>query len=95
VVFLGIFPTAIAFTTWAYALSRTTATNMGATTYLVPVVTVLLAWAFLAQVPPWLSIVGGAVCLIGVAVTRSKRRLSRRPEPADEAASEPTGQVRS
>lgn len=34
-VFLGVFPTAIAFTTWAYALRRTTAGRMGATTYLV------------------------------------------------------------
>lgn len=77
IVYLGVFPTAVAFTTWAYALSRTTATKMGATTYIVPVVTVLLAWAFLGQVPPWLSVVGGAVCLAGVAVTRSKRQPVR------------------
>jgi drug/metabolite transporter (DMT)-like permease len=81
--YLGIFPTAIAFTTWAYALSHTTATKMGATTYIVPAVTVLLAWALLSQVPPWLAVVGGVVCLAGVAVTRSKRRLvGRRREPA-------------
>jgi len=35
-VYLGVFPTAIGFLTWAYALSRTTAGRMGATTYLVP-----------------------------------------------------------
>ena len=79
IVYLGVFPTALAFTTWAYALSRTTAAKMGATTYLVPVVTVLLAWAFLDQVPAWLSLAGGAACLVGVAVTRSKRRVSPRP----------------
>ena len=45
VVYLGAFPTAIAFTTWAYALSHTTAGRMGATTYLVPPVTIMLAWA--------------------------------------------------
>ena len=45
VVYLGAFPTAIAFTTWAYALSHTTAGRMGATTYLVPPVTIVLAWA--------------------------------------------------
>jgi drug/metabolite transporter (DMT)-like permease len=94
VLYLGIFPTAIAFTTWAYALSRTTATNMGATTYIVPAVTVLLAWAFLSQVPPWLSFVGGAVCLVGVAVTRSKRQLTWRREPAESLA-EPADHVRS
>lgn len=76
IIYLGIFPTALAFTTWAYALSRTTATNMGATTYIVPVLTVLLAWALLGQAPPWLSLAGGALCLIGVGVTRSKLRLA-------------------
>ena len=35
-VYLGVFPTAVAFTTWAYALARTTAGQMGAATYLVP-----------------------------------------------------------
>jgi len=90
ILYLGVFPTAVAFTTWAYALSRTTATKMGATTYIVPALTVLLAWAFLGQVPPWLSFVGGAVCLVGVAVTRSKWQLARgRREPA-EGPAEPT-----
>lgn len=86
VIYLGIFPTALAFTTWAYALSRTTATNMGATTYIVPVLTVLLAWAFLGQLPPWLSLVGGTLCLIGVGVTRSKRHLAWRREPSADLA---------
>jgi drug/metabolite transporter (DMT)-like permease len=87
IIYLGLFPTAIAFTTWAYALSHTTAAKMGATTYLVPAITVLLAWAFLGQVPPWLSFVGGAACLAGVAVTRSKRPFARRQqEPAGELA---------
>src|ERR1035437_9716766 len=33
IIYLGVFPTALAFSTWAYALSRTTAGKMGATTY--------------------------------------------------------------
>lgn len=35
-VYLGAFPTALGFTTWALALARTTAGRMGATTYVVP-----------------------------------------------------------
>ncbi|MBB6078563.1 drug/metabolite transporter (DMT)-like permease [Streptomyces paradoxus] len=38
--YLGVFPTALAFTTWAYALSRTTASRMGATTYAAPALVV-------------------------------------------------------
>ena len=72
VVFLGVFPTAIAFTTWAYALRRTTAGRMGATTYLIPPVAVLLAWLILGEIPPWGALAGGLVCLIGVAVSRRR-----------------------
>jgi drug/metabolite transporter (DMT)-like permease len=53
-----VFPTAVAFTTWAYALSRTSASKMGATTYLVPFLTVLMSWAILGQVPGWLALAG-------------------------------------
>ena len=68
--YLGVFPTAIAFTTWAYALSRTTAGRMGALTYLVPPLAVVLGWALLGETPPAAALAGGALCLAGVAVTR-------------------------
>lgn len=74
VVYLGIFPTALAFSTWAFALSRTTAGRMGATTYVVPAIVVLLSWIVLGEVPAWLTFVGGALCLAGVAVARTKPR---------------------
>ncbi len=69
-VYLGAFPTAVAFTTWAYALARTTAGRMGATTYLVPPLAVLMGWAILGEVPPVLALLGGALCLAGVAFSR-------------------------
>jgi drug/metabolite transporter (DMT)-like permease len=72
-VYLGVFPTAIGFTTWAYALRRTSAGRMGATTYLVPPLAILIAWAMLGETPPALGFAGGALCLAGVAVTRGAR----------------------
>ncbi|WP_051855687.1 DMT family transporter [Streptomyces sp. NRRL B-1347] len=80
--YLGVFPTALAFTTWAYALSRTTATRMGATTYAVPALVVLLSWAALHEVPGAVTLGGGALCLAGVAVSRSR---SRRPDSGAES----------
>jgi drug/metabolite transporter (DMT)-like permease len=74
VVYLGVFPTAVAFTTWAYALSKTSASKMGATTYLVPALTVLMSWAILGQVPTWLALAGGMLCLAGVALSRGATR---------------------
>lgn len=73
-VFLGVGPTALAFTTWAYALARTDAGRMGATTYLVPAVAIALSAIALQEVPVPLAFVGGALCLVGVAVTRTRRR---------------------
>jgi len=74
VAYLGVFPTAVAFTTWAYALSKTSASKMGATTYLVPALTVLMSWAILGQVPAWLALAGGMLCLVGVALSRRRPR---------------------
>ncbi|SDJ93881.1 DMT family transporter [Streptomyces indicus] len=72
--YLGVFPTALAFTTWAYALARTTAGKMGATTYAVPAIVVLMSWLALDEVPGWLTLLGGVICLAGVGVSRSKGR---------------------
>ncbi|MFF7884954.1 DMT family transporter [Streptomyces sp. NPDC020794] len=74
VLYLGVFPTALAFTTWAYALARTTASRMGATTYAVPALVVAMSWLFLDEVPALLTLAGGALCLTGVAVSRSRPR---------------------
>jgi drug/metabolite transporter (DMT)-like permease len=70
IVYLGVFPTAIGFVTWSYALARTDAGRLAATTYLVPAIAILIGWALLGETPPSLGFVGGAVCLVGVAVTR-------------------------
>lgn len=98
-VYLGVFPTALAFTTWAYALARTTASRMGATTYAVPALVVLMSWLALGEVPGPLTLGGGALCLAGVAVSRSRPRSRNRtvlraaapegaPAPRPEGASE-------
>ncbi|MFD3843425.1 DMT family transporter [Streptomyces sp. NPDC058642] len=88
-VYLGVFPTALAFTTWAYALARTTAGRMGATTYAVPALVVLMSWLALGEVPGLLTLAGGALCLAGVAVSRSRSRAAAvgpRPAKATESA---------
>ncbi len=81
-VYLGVFPTAIAFTTYGYALQHMTASSLGVTTYLVPPITVVLSLVFLDEVPPALTYVGGALALLGVAVARRTSRRSPTPRPA-------------
>jgi len=73
-VYLGIFPTAIAFTTWAYALSLIDAGRLAATTYLVPGTTILISWLVLGEIPTIWGLVGGVICLVGVGLTRRRAR---------------------
>ena len=78
-VYLGVVPTAIAFSTWAFALSRMSAGSLAVTTYIVPALVVIEAFLFFREVPAPLAVVGGAVCLVGVALSR---RRSRTPSAA-------------
>ncbi|MEC3952689.1 DMT family transporter [Nocardia sp. CDC153] len=78
-VYLGVFPTALAFTTWAYALARTTAGKLGATTYAVPALVILMSWLALGEVPAPLAWLGGLLCLSGVAIARSAPARPRPP----------------
>lgn len=72
--YLGVFPTAVAFSTWAFALRHTDAGKQALTTFLVPALAALLAWLLLDEVPPALAFVGGALCVLGVLVTRRRAR---------------------
>src|SRR6478609_4926622 len=83
VVYLGVFPTAIAFTTYAFALKHMSASNLGITTYLVPPITIVMGVIFLDEAPPTMAYVGGALALVGVAVAR------RRPKTIAEEVSPP------
>lgn len=77
-IFLGVGPTALAFTTWAYALARTDAGAMAATTLVVPAIVIVMSYVFLYEVPTPLRIVGGVLCLAGVAVGRRLLPVRRR-----------------
>lgn len=72
--YLGVFPSAIAFTTWAYALSQADAGKFAQSTFLVPFITALMAWVLLDEVPPALAFVGGALCIVGVLLARRTPR---------------------
>ncbi|MFC7504550.1 DMT family transporter [Nocardioides sp. CPCC 206347] len=74
IAYLGVFPTAIAFSTWAFALRHTDAGKQALTTFLVPAIATVMAWVLLDEVPPPLAFAGGALCVVGVLVTRRKPR---------------------
>jgi drug/metabolite transporter (DMT)-like permease len=79
-VYLGAVPTALAFSTWAYALSRMPAGQLGIATYLVPPLVILLGFLVFSEVPAVLAIIGGVCCLVGVALSRRRRRIPANAE---------------
>lgn len=68
--YLGVFPTSVAFTSWAYALARGTASRLAATAYLVPPITIGMSWLILSEVPKLIAVLGGMLCLAGVILAR-------------------------
>ncbi len=71
-VYLGVFPTAVAFSTWSYALARVPAGRATASTLAAPAVAIALSWTLLGELPTTLALLGGALCLLGVAVAQRR-----------------------
>lgn len=71
---LGVFPSAIAYTLFAVALSRAPATLVTTYLYLIPIVALLLSWWWLGEVPTVLTVVGGAVVVVSLVVVRHAKR---------------------
>lgn len=73
-VYLGIFPTAIAYVTYAYVFSQLTASRGVSFLYLVGPMAFLIAWIWLGEVPSLLSFVGAGIVLVGVVVVNTLGR---------------------
>lgn len=77
VVYLGIFPQAVAFVCWNYALSRAGAAQVVSSMYALPILATLGAWLWLGEVPAWLTLAGGMLALGGVVLVNWRERPRR------------------
>jgi drug/metabolite transporter (DMT)-like permease len=76
---LAVFPAAISFALWSYALAHLPVAQVSSSLYLVPVLTFPIAWVWLGEAPGALSFIGGAITLAGVLLVQLKGRETARP----------------
>jgi drug/metabolite transporter (DMT)-like permease/GNAT superfamily N-acetyltransferase len=74
VVFLGVFPGAVAYFLWGYALARMPASTTASFLYAQPVLATGVAWAVQGTLPTVVALVGGALALAGVILVQTKGR---------------------
>jgi drug/metabolite transporter (DMT)-like permease len=70
-IFLGIAPSAIGFVTWAYGQARLPVAAAANTLYLVPFIAIGIGWLVLGETMHLASLAGGALALVGVAISRT------------------------
>lgn len=88
VVYLGVFPSAIAYFTWTHALARAAASRVTSVLFLVPPLAVVMGWLLLDERPGVAALGGGALTLAGVLLAQ-RRPASRRPRADAATAAEP------
>ncbi len=74
VIYLGVFPAALAYLSWSYALARMPASGLATFLYLSPVSAILIAFLWIGEVPAVLALTGGVVAIAGVALTNTLGR---------------------
>ncbi|WP_298825750.1 DMT family transporter [uncultured Planococcus sp.] len=75
--YVGVFPAAIAYVTWATALSLANASSVSSLIYLEPAVAIVVAWMWLHELPTPLSLIGGVIAIAGVMIVNVMGRKHR------------------
>ena len=67
-IYMGIFPGVVAYLAWSSALSRIPACQASTAIYTMPIVTTIMGYFYLSEVPAFYSLIGGLVALCGAII---------------------------
>lgn len=85
-IYIGIFPAALAYVSWAYVLSHLPASQTASYLYLMPGLTIFIAWGWLGEKPTAPTLLGGMLALLGVILVNTLGKA--KPVPTFPAATE-------
>jgi drug/metabolite transporter (DMT)-like permease len=74
VLYLGVFPAALGYVTWAYTLTHLPASRAASFLYLQPLLVLFIAWVWLGEWPSVVALGGGVLVLAGVMVVNVRRQ---------------------
>jgi len=66
-IFLGVVPAALCYTLFAWVLTRVPIATAMSSVYAIPVFSLIFGWSMLGEQPTALTLIGGAVTIVGVA----------------------------
>ncbi len=81
VAYLGIFPAAIGYVLWSFALSRADVSRVTSTLNLSPILSLAIAFVVLGEVPTLISVIGGIITVGGVILLNTLGKAARPPVP--------------
>lgn len=82
-IYMGIFPAAIAYAAWAYVLSNLSASTASIYLYGLPILSTILGFFLLGEIPSFMSLMGGLIALVGALIASQARSLQAKRRVLD------------
>jgi drug/metabolite transporter (DMT)-like permease len=72
VIYMGVFPTAVAYAAWSFFMSKMPASRASGFLYITPILSTLIAAIWIGEIPSLLSLAGGTITLAGLVLAGSR-----------------------
>lgn len=71
---LGLAPTFLGYLTWNMAIHRASVSRVSSFIYFSTPIALLIGWMWLGERPGWVTLIGGAIVVVGVVLTNARGR---------------------